>query len=73
MFLIKITFFRQQKHSFLGVFLNLRREKTVKYFSISMVLHDIKPMISQTKKTELSIMNVAYFAREVQTFEKKRL
>jgi hypothetical protein len=56
------------------VFLKLPREKTVKYFSISMIPHDIKPKISDKKKTRAlyHARSLSYFAREVQTCEKKR-
>jgi hypothetical protein len=59
----------------LGVFLNLPREKTVKYFFISMIPYDIEPKISQTKKNRAlyHACSLSYFAREVGTFEKKRL
>ncbi len=46
--------------SFLGVFLNLHREKTVKYFSTSTIPHETKPMLCQAKKSELSNMSVAW-------------
>jgi hypothetical protein len=45
--------------SFLGVFLNLHREKTVKYFSISTIPHEAKPTLCQAKKPEFSIVSVA--------------
>jgi hypothetical protein len=48
-----MTFFAYKNADFGSVF------KGVKYFSISMISHDIKPMTSQTKKTELSIMPIA--------------
>jgi hypothetical protein len=54
------------------VVLNLHREKTVKYLSISMIPYDIKPMISQTKnkQSKLSILPLAlvFFAREVRSY-----
>ncbi len=58
----------------MGVFLNLPREKTVRYFSVSLIPHDIKPKISQTKKNRAlyHARSLSYFAREVRTFEKKR-
>ncbi len=56
-----------KRHSFLWEFLKLPREKTVKYFSISVIPHDIKPMISQTKKNGAlyHARSLSYFAREV--------
>jgi hypothetical protein len=54
-----MTSFCLKKYTFLGVFLNLHRGKTVKYFLISLLQREIKPFIYQTKKPELSIRPVA--------------
>ncbi len=56
--------------SFLGVFLNLHREKTVKYFSTSTIPHETKPMLCQAKKTRAlyHVRSLSYLARKVPTF-----
>ena len=59
----------------MGVFLNLPREKTVKYFFYSMIPHDIKPKIYQTKKTRAlyHACSLSYFDRKMITFLKNEL
>ena len=75
-FLIKNDIFLLTKrHSFLGVFLNLPREKTVKYFFYSMIPHDIKPKIYQTKKTRAlyHACVLKYAAAKIRSFLKNGL
>jgi hypothetical protein len=69
----KISFkkvFVKKKDTFLGVFLNLHRGKTVKYFLISLLHREIKPFIYQTKKTRAlyHACSLSYFDRKMLTF-----
>jgi hypothetical protein len=56
LFLLKNDKFLLKKtYTFLGVFLNRHRGKTVKYFLISLLHREIKPFIYQTKKNQSSL------------------
>jgi hypothetical protein len=73
-FLLKNDKFLLQKtYTFLGVFLNLHRGKTVKYFLISLLHREIKPFIYQTKQTRAlyHACSLSYFDRKMLTLKKR--